>query len=141
MAVRSVLFTCNYNTVRSPMAAAIARARLGPDVRIDSCGVFGEGEEVDGFALAALDEIGLDAADHSAKSFDVVKHQPFDLVVSLTPEAHARTLALKSDPTTLTECWAIEDPTREQGARELRLEAFRRVRDDLRRRVDARFCP
>lgn len=137
---RSVLFACNHNRVRSPMAAALLRARVGEGVRIDSCGVFGEGEEVDAFASVVMAELGLDLASHEAKSFDVVKDQPFDLVVALSPEAHARTLELKKDPATQVETWgAVEDPALEQGGREMRLEAYRRVRDDLRARIEARF--
>ncbi len=134
----SVLFACNYNTVRSPMAAALLRAR-GGDLRVDSCGLFGDGEAVDGFALAVLAEVGVTLDGHEAKSFAVVQDAPFDLVISLTPEAHARTLALKKDPATVAECWPIEDPTVEQGARDLRLDAYRRVRDELTQRIEERF--
>lgn len=135
----SVLFVCNHNRVRSPMAAALLRARLGDAVRVDSCGLSGHGEEADGFAAAVMAELGVDLLAHGAKSVAVVQDEPFDLVVSLTPEAHARTLALKKDPATVLEVWPIEDPAAEQGAREVRLEAYRRVRDVLARRIADRF--
>lgn len=134
-----MLFVCNHNRVRSPMAAALLRDRVGDRLRVDSCGLYGEGEEADGFAAAVMAERGLDLLSHGAKNVAVVKDEPFDLVVSLTPEAHARTLALKTDPTTTLEVWPIEDPATEQGARDARLDAYRRVRDDLARRIAERF--
>lgn len=138
-APQAVLFACNHNRVRSPMAAALLRDWTGGRVRVDSCGLFGDGEEVDSFAAAVMAEIGLDLAEHGAKSFAVVQDEPFDLVVALSPEAHVRTLALKKDPRTAVEAWPIEDPALEQGSRDMRLEGYRRVRDDLRRRIAERF--
>lgn len=135
----SVLFACNQNRVRSPMAAALLRARSGDRLRVDSCGLFGAGEEIDGFAYAVMAERGLDLQHHGAKSFEVVRDEPFDLVIALSPEAHARTLELKQDPATAVELWPVADPAQEHGSRDMRLEAYRRVRDDLERRIRERF--
>ncbi len=137
----SVLFACNQNRVRSPMAAALLRARHGERMRVDSCGLFGSGEEIDGFAYAVMAELGLDLQHHGAKSFEVVRDAPFDLVVALSSEAHARTLELKRDPNTVVELWPMEDPAQEDGSRDMRLHAYRRVRDGLTRRIDERFGP
>lgn len=134
---RSVLFACNHNTVRSPMAAALLDALTAGRVRAESCGVTA-GETLDPFADAVLREAGLDPGGRRPQTFDPVAPERFDLVVSLTPEAEARAAELEG---VARETWPCEDPTLSEGSREQRLEAFRRVRDDLRRRIAARFGP
>lgn len=134
----AVLFACNLNRVRSPMAAALLRRRLGPRGFVDSCGLE-PGETVDPFAAAAMAEIGLDLADHAPKGFEALDRGAFDLLIALTPEAHARAVALASGRSLAVEHWPTEDPTSEGGARAQRMEAYRRVRDELDRRVAERF--
>src|SRR5918998_3387587 len=60
--VQSVLFVCAWNSVRSPMAEAIARHYFGKSIYVQSAGV--RKGEADGFAMAALDEIGIDGKKH-----------------------------------------------------------------------------
>lgn len=128
----NVLFACTHNTVRSPMAAALfAQATGAPAV---SCGL-GAGEQVNGFACAVMAEAGLDLLDHHPRAFEDVQGRP-DLIVALTPEAAARAEQVPGVP---VEAWPIEDPTLVEGSREQQLDAFRRVRDDLRARIAARF--
>jgi protein-tyrosine-phosphatase len=131
----AVLFVCNLNRVRSPMAMALARRLLGPAVYADSCGLTAA-EELDGFAQAALQEVGIELADFEPKTLEAVRDAPFDLVVSLTPEAHASVRHLP----TATEFWPTEDPTLQTGSREQRLDAYRAVRDALSRRLRERFA-
>jgi protein-tyrosine-phosphatase len=121
------------------MAMALARRLLGGAVYADSCGL-AAGEEVDGFAQAALQEVGVDLGDFEPKTLDAVRDATFDLVVSLTPEADARVRELARGRALATEYWPTEDPTLEGGSRERRLEAYRAVRDGLSRRLRARFA-
>ena len=81
----SVLFACSENSVRSPMAEALAKRLYGHSAYIDSVGV--RASEVDGFVVSVLDELGIDAHRHHAKTFDDVDPASFDLIVTLSPEA------------------------------------------------------
>lgn len=130
----AVLFACNLNRVRSPIAQALTRLRYGQAIHADSCGLR-PGEAVDPFAVAVLDELGLDIADHRPKGFDELADRPFDLVVSLTPEAHHRAAEMTRGQGVEMEYWPTFDPTLVEGSREQRLEAYREVRDAIDRRL------
>ncbi len=134
----AVLFSCNLNLVRSPIAAALLRASVGDRIFVDSCGLRAA-EEPDGFVLAVMQEIGLDLTAHQPKTFDDLHDSSFDLIISLTPEAHARAIAFARGQAMEVEYWPISDPTTEQGSRDQRLQAYRRVRDDLQARLAVRF--
>jgi protein-tyrosine-phosphatase len=114
------------------MAAALfAQATGSPAV---SCGL-SAGEQVNGFACAVMAEAGVDLLDHHPRRFEDIDERP-DLIVALTPEAAAGAEQVDGVP---VETWSIEDPTLVEGSREQQLDAFRRVRDDLRARIAARF--
>ena len=134
----AVLLACNLNRVRSPMAAALLRHRFGARVFIDSCGLK-PAETVDPFAAAIMAEVGLDISGHQPKGFDDLEDGSFDLVISLTPEAHHRAVELARGRAVDLEYWPVYDPTLEGGSREQRLTAYRNLRSDLGRRLDARF--
>jgi protein-tyrosine-phosphatase len=133
----SVLFACSQNSVRSPMAEALAKRLYGQTAYIDSVGV--RAEEVDSFAAAVLDEIGIDVHRHHAKTFDDVDPSSFDLIVTLSPEAHHSALEFARNTATEVEYWPIPDATAVEGSRETRLQAYRQVRDLVLRRLKERF--
>jgi protein-tyrosine-phosphatase len=133
----SVLFACNFNSVRSPMAAGLARHLFGDVIFFDSAGVRQGG--IDGFAIAAMAEIDIDISQHDAKTFDDLEDTSFDLVISLTPEAQHKAVELTRTMAVDLEYWPSLDPTGIDGSREVVLDAFRQVRDDLRRRITERF--
>ncbi len=135
----AVLFACNLNRVRSPVAAALMRRRFGTRVFVDSCGLR-PGEAVDPFAAATVAEIGLDLSDHRPKGFDDLEDDSFDLVISLTPEAHARATELTRGRAVQLEFWPSPDPTLEGGSRDQRLAAYRTMRQDIDRRLAERFA-
>jgi protein-tyrosine-phosphatase len=134
----SVLFACNFNRVRSPMAEALAKLIYGGRIRVDSCGLRAGGD-MDGFMVAAVDEIGVDLSGHQGKSFDDLGDAAFDLVISLTPEAQHRAVEMSRGRTTEIEYWPTPDPTLATGSREQLLDAYRDVREMLRARILARF--
>lgn len=137
-AVSSVLFTCTYNMIRSPMAAALMRFYHGQRIYVDSAGVrLGEG--VDPFACAVMDEEGIDIKKHRPKTFDDLEDSNFDLIVTLSPEAHHRAMELTRTMACEVEFWNTFDPTVVTGNRETMLEAYRQVRDSLENRIMARF--
>jgi protein-tyrosine-phosphatase len=133
----SVLFACSQNSVRSPMAEAMAKRLYGQSSYIDSVGV--RAIEVDPFAAAVLDEIGVDVHRHHAKTFDDVDPSSFDLIVTLSPEAHHRALEFTRNTATDVEYWPVPDATAAEGSRETRLQAHRQVRDLILRRLKERF--
>ena len=133
----SVLFACSQNSVRSPMAEALAKRLYGHSVYLDSVGV--RADEVDSFAAAVLDEIGIDVHRHHAKTFDDVDPSSFDLIVTLSPEAHHKALELTRTIAADVEYWPTPDPTAIEGTREQRLSAYREVRDQLTERIKNRF--
>ena len=77
----AVLFACTMNSVRSPMAEGILKFLHGTRIYVDSAGV--RASEVDGFAIAVMDEIGIDIASHKPKAFEALEDSYFDLIISL----------------------------------------------------------
>ena len=86
----AVLFACSLNTVRSPMAEALARFLFGQALRVESAGL--RAGEPDGFAICVMDEAGLDLMSHIPRTFEDIERFDFDLVVTLSPEAHHKAL-------------------------------------------------
>jgi protein-tyrosine-phosphatase len=140
----AVLFACNLNRVRSPMAEALLRRFAGDRIFVDSCGLRGgadseTGGEIDPLAAAVMAEIGCDLGDFRVKTFDDLDDDSFDLVISLTPEAQHRAIEMGRGRDIAIEYWPIHDPTIEDGSRETRLAAYRQVRDALAERIKRRF--
>jgi len=137
----AVLFSCNYNRVRSPMAEGLFKRFYGTRAFVDSCGLKPDpaGEGVDPFVVAVMDELGLDVSDHQPKTFAQLEDDSFDVVVSLTPEAQHRAVELSRDRSVEIEYWPTHDPTLVDGSREARLEAYREVRDALAEQIKRRF--
>lgn len=142
----AVLFCCNYNQVRSPMAEALLKRFGGVRIFVDSCGLrraaFDPDEddmEVDPLAAEVMKELGVDISRHRCKVFDDLEDDSFDLVVSLTPEAQHRAVELARGRAADIEYWPTHDPTLSEGSREHRLEAYRQVRDGLAARIARRF--
>jgi protein-tyrosine-phosphatase len=134
--VQSVLFVCAMNAVRSPMAEAIARHYFGKSIYVQSAGV--RRGEANGFMRAALDEIGIDASGHKPRTLQELEEWEglnFDLIISLSPEAHHAALELTRTIAAEVEYWPTPDPTLVQGSRDQMLDAYRDVRDGLSYRI------
>jgi protein-tyrosine-phosphatase len=128
------------NAVRSPMAETIARYYFGKSIYVQSAGV--RKGELDGFAVAALDEMGLNMAKHAPKTIDELEEWEglnFDLIITLSPEAHHKALDLTRSIAADVEYWPMQDPTLSQGSREQRLEEYRDLRDALVLRIKKRL--
>jgi protein-tyrosine-phosphatase len=137
---QAVLFACGMNAVRSPMAAALFKQMFGKSVYVGSAGV--QRGELDPFAVAAMEEIGIDIAGHKPVTFEDVEDLEglnFDLIVTLSPPAHHKALELTRTNAAAVEYWPTLDPTSVEGSREQRLEAYRAVRDELMARIRERF--
>jgi protein-tyrosine-phosphatase len=138
--VQAVLFACGQNVIRSPMAEAIARHYFGKSVYVQSAGV--TKGEMDGFTIAVLDEIGIDAHKHRPRTLAELEEWEglnFDLIVTLSPEAHHRALNLTRTAAMEVEYWPTQDPSLAQGSREQVLDAYRAVRDQLTDRITQRL--
>ncbi len=133
----AVLFACTENTVRSPMAEAILKYLHGRHIYVDSVGV--RKGELDGFAVAVMDEIGIDISHHHPKTFEDLEDTSFDLVISLSPEAQHKAVEMTRVVACDVEFWNTFDPSVVEGSREVRLEAYRQVRDELMRHIKKRF--
>ena len=133
----AVLFACSRNAVRSPMAAAIFKHLAGARAYVESAGV--RPGEPDPFAVAVMDEVGIDISGHVPTSIDDLHDLSFDLIVTLAPEAHHKALELAHVNAIEVEYWPTPDPTLATGAREQILQAYREVRDRLFAKIKARF--
>jgi protein-tyrosine-phosphatase len=133
----AVLFACSRNAVRSPMAAAILKHLAGRRIYVESAGV--RAGEPDPFAIAAMEEIGIDLSGHRPTALAELHDTSFDLIVTLSPEAHHKALALAGAFAIDVEYWPTPDPTMTSGNREQILSAYRAVRDGLFRRIKQRF--
>lgn len=136
----SVLFACNLNSIRSTMAEAILKKLHGNRIFVDSAGVR-PAEEPDPFTAEVLREDGMTPPAGSPKGFDDLEETSFDLIVALTPEARDKAEELTRTSATDVEFWAIDDPLASPtgGNRDRRLAAYRELRNQLRRRIEARF--
>ena len=121
------------NSVRSPMAEALARMALGDGVRVESCGVH-EGV-LDPFAARVLEEAGVPRPERAPQDFGSVRLRDFDAVVALTPETAAEARRMGANP----EFWDTQNPTETRGGEDALLDAYRAVRDALDERIKARF--
>jgi protein-tyrosine-phosphatase len=133
----AVLFACTFNTVRSPMAESLLKGIHGQRIYVDSVGI--KPGTLDPFVVAVMDEIGHDLSHHRPKRFDDLEDESYDLVVTLSPEAHHRALELTRTMACEVEFWPTLDATAVEGSREVMLNAYREVRDSLRQRILARF--
>jgi len=138
---KKVLFTCNKNSVRSPIAAAIVRQKLEGNIAVETCGL--EKDELNPFAFGVCEEVGLNLIPHQAKTFEDIALSSYDLVVALTQEsaaeARSRISEINDGVKPDLEFWHIPDPSTEQGTRQQIMLAFRSCRDELERRIKSRF--
>jgi protein-tyrosine-phosphatase len=137
---QAVLFACGLNSVRSPMAAAMLRQLRGAPLYVASAGV--RAAELDPFAVAAMAEIGIDIARHRPTTFEELEDLEglnFDLIITLSPEAHHKALALTHRLAAEVEYWPTADPADVEGNRAQRLDAYRAIRDQLMVRIGSRF--
>ena len=119
------------------MAEALLKHLLGHRVYVDSAGV--RAGEVDPFAVEVIEELGIDLSRHKSKSFDDLEDTSYDLIISLSPEAQHKAVELTRTMACEVEFWMTMDPSIIEGNREMRLDAYRAVRDQLKKRIEERF--
>lgn len=142
---QSLLFCCDHNAVRSPMAEAMMKKFYGQRAYVQSAGVRND-LEIDGFSVAVCQEIGVELSRHRTRSFDEMQEGgddlgQFDLIVALSPASQRRALDLTRNYHLKVEYWPILDPTGLGETREAKLAAYRQARDQIREKMIARFGP
>lgn len=130
----AVLFSCTYNSVRSPIAEGLTRLLYGREIYTASAGVKAA-EDVDPFAISVMEEVGVDLGNYYPRTFEELDDASFDLIVTLSPEAHHKALEFTRTLACDVLYWPTMDPTAVEGSRDRRLEAYREVRDGLTRRI------
>jgi protein-tyrosine-phosphatase len=135
----AVLFACTMNAVRSPMAAAVLRHLAGRRTYVESAGV--RAGEPDGFAIAVMAEIGIDMSAHKPRTLAELNDTSFDLIVTLSPEAHHQALEFTRTMAVDVEYWPTIDATvlLGHGSRDQMLQSYRSVRDTLFDKIRHRF--
>ncbi len=128
---RHVLFLCVANSSRSQMAEGIARALAPAGVKVSSAG--SAPSRLNPLAVRALAEIGIDISGQHSKSVDDVPPGDVDAVVTLCAEEVCPVFLGKA----LRVQWGLPDPAAAPGTDDEKLKAFRDVRDELRRRLEA----
>lgn len=134
---QAVLFACSHNALRSPMAESMARYLFGREMYIASAGV--RPTQLDRFAVSVMDELGLDISKHKPHTFEALEDSSFDLIITLSPEAHHRALEFTRTMAVDVEYWPTQDPSAVMGSRDQMLDAYRTVRDNLMKRIKARL--
>src|SRR5271167_396973 len=137
---QSVLFACGFNSVRSPMAASLLQQMFPQALYVRSAGA--KKGELDPFAVAVMAELGQDISTHKPITFEELEDWEglnFDLIITLSPEAHHKALDLTRTLAADVEYWPTHDPSGLEGSREQKLEAYREVCDGLLLRIRKRF--
>jgi protein-tyrosine-phosphatase len=138
---QAVLFACGMNSVRSPMAASLLQRMFPHALYVKSAGV--RKGALDPFAVAVMAEFGQDISTHKPVTFEELDDWEglnFDLIITLSPEAHHKALELTRTLAADVEYWPTHDPTTTDGNREQKLAAYREVCDTLLMRIRKRFA-
>ena len=140
---QSILFCCDHNAVRSPMAEGIMKKLYGMETYVQSVGVKND-LEIDGFSIAVCEELGVELSRHRSRSFDEMEEwgddlSSFDLVVALSPASQRRALELTRYFSLEVEYWPILDPTGLGESRNDRLASYRQARDQILGRLRERW--
>ena len=132
-----VLFVCQLNSVRSPMAEGLLRKHIGDDVSIQSCGL--SPVEPNDFMLSVMREIGIDMSDHQPLGLAEVQDQSFDRVIAFTRSVQSAAEAAFEGRDLEIELWAVPDPG--EGSLDVRalLNNYRAIRSNIQARIAREF--
>ncbi|SDE11198.1 arsenate reductase [Paracoccus isoporae] len=139
----SVLFCCDHNAVRSPMAEGMMKKFYGHAAYVQSAGVRND-LEIDGFAVAVCQEIGVELSRHRSRSFEEMQSWgddlgSFDLVIALSPASQRQAIELTRHAHLEIEYWPVMDPSGLAEGREAVLQKYRETREQIRSRILERF--
>ena len=140
---QSILFCCDHNAVRSPMAEGLMKKFYGLETYVQSAGVLAD-KDVDGFAIAVCAEMGVELARHKSRSFDEMQKlgdelSSFDLIVALSPASQLEAMEITRFYALQVENWPVMDPTGIDEGRDHKLTAYRKARDQIIDRLTSKF--
>jgi len=127
-----VLFLCTHNSARSQMAEGLLRYLAGDRFEAYSAGT--EATRVRPLAIRVMEEIGIDISSQASKTLDRYLNEPFDYVITVCDEANEACPFFPGASTRLH--WSLTDPSQAEGSQQERIAVFRRVRDELRNRIE-----
>ncbi|MBV1864564.1 MAG: low molecular weight phosphatase family protein [Rhodobacteraceae bacterium] len=139
----SVLFCCDHNSIRSPMAEGLLKQHVGTKIFVQSAGVKGD-MDIDGFTIAVCREVGVELSRHRVRTFDDMMQwgddlDSYDLIVALSPASQRRALEYTRFHALEVEYWPTMDPSGFGDDREAKMERYRQLREQLSARIKARF--
>ena len=140
---QSVLFACDHNSIRSPMAEGLLKQHIGKSIFVQSAGVKGD-MEIDGFAITVCREVGVELSRHRTRSFDDLTEwgdhlDSYDLIVAMSPAAQRRALEYTRFYSLEVEYWQMMDPSGFGDSREVKLNKYRMVRNQIAKKISERF--
>ena len=141
--IQSVLFCCNYNSVRSPMAEGIFKSLIGKKIFVQSAGVF-DTLEIDGFTVKVCDEINVKLSKHRVRSLREMEKEggfigSFDLIIPFTKESSQEACKYSSYSSVLIEDWIVDEPLKNENDINQTLYSYRMTRDIIFDKIKKRF--
>ena len=141
--IQSVLFCCNYNSVRSPMAEGIFKKLIDRKIFVQSAGVF-DTLEIDGFTVKVCDEINVKLSTHRVRSLREMEKEggfigSFDLIISLTKESLAEAYKYSTYSSVVIEDWNVDEPIKNENDINQTLSSYRKTRDVIFDKIKDRF--
>ena len=127
-----VIFLCTGNSCRSQMAEGWLRHLGGEQLEAFSAGTHPAGKNP--LALCAMGEVGVDITGQESENLDKYAEQPFDYVITVCDRAREVCPVFPGGDRQLH--WSFDDPAEAQGTDEERMPEFRRVRDEIRERIE-----
>lgn len=126
----SLLFACNMNSVRSPLAEGLARKRFGDQARIESCGL--RGGFLDPYMVAVLAELDIDMSAHEPRGFaEVPAIEEFQGIIAFTESSYQYATRRYANDVTFIHHWQVIDPSAfASGIADL-MDRYRALRDQI----------
>ena len=142
---QSILFCCDHNAVRSPMAEGLMKKFYGSKTYVQSAGVLAD-KDIDGFSIAVCAELDIELARHKSRSFDEMQKlgdelSSFDLIVALSPASQTEAAKITRFYALQVDYWPIIDPTGIGEGRKENLVSYRKARDQIIERLITKFGP
>ena len=141
--ISSVLFCCNYNSVRSPMAEGVFKKLIGTKIFVQSAGVF-DTLEIDGFTVKVCNEINVKLSKHRVRSLREMEREggfigSFDLIIPLTKESSEEVYRYSTYSSVMIEDWIVDEPIKDENNINQTIYSYRMTRDIIVEKVKKRF--
>ncbi len=138
-----MLFCCNYNSIRSPMAEGIFKKLYGKKIFVQSAGIF-DTLEIDGFTVKVCDEINVKLSKHRVRSLSEMEKDggfigTFDLIIPLTKESSEEAYRYSTYSSVIIEDWIIDEPIKDENDINQTLCSYRKTRDTIFNKINERF--